>query len=179
MKICQFKETLLPVIDYYRIMAGREFWFDVAPSALLTCFFFYYSNLESEILPSVTSSIINFNAIMAGFNVAAISIFVTGNNSVIQDLKNEKSKTKKIGERKLSLYRITFINLIYSLFVQFLTVFLGVCYNLLYFNDMNNALFFIICLLFLHSIFLNFRNISNLYFSVKEKKTVTDLTKED
>ncbi len=116
---------------------------------------------------------------MAGFNVAAISIFVTGSNSVIQSLKNEKSKTKQIGERKLSLYKITFINLIYSLFIQFLTVFLGVCYNLLYFNEKNIALFFIICLLFLHSIFLNFRNISNLYFSIKEKQTVIDLTKED
>lgn len=168
MKIPLLNEVLIPVGDYFRVSQCREFIYEWFLPFLISigAGFLMATGSTVDQVQKLNSVVVNFSAILVGFSVAALSIISASSGGTIQDLKETQTKRRVLG-KKISLYRLVLINFIYVLFIEFMVVLLGVAHLMgqhLMSLKCTQWAYLPILFLFIHAVFLNFRNLTHFYF---------------
>lgn len=162
-------EFLTPINDYIETITIKEAFYDwLAPILLSISFFVYvrYSGIVIDV-KELLSPTINFLAILIGFSVACISVLSTNDNNNLKQLKGKLTE-RKTGTKHISLYQLILITYIYSVLIEFMTLFINLGYlffNLIgFFSSYQDLVASVNVLLLLHIILLNVRNVTNFYF---------------
>ena len=168
-----FKEFLILIYDYFSISKKYLLFDFVTPFAVTLLLFFFKSNVLSLNDPLLGQEI-TLLGIIAGFNITALSVLTTANNTMIEKLKSVSSQNR-IGGKKINLFQELYIFISYSVLVSFIIIFFSFIGYILpihaifetwavnFFSYFNVALTF-------HIFFLNVRNVSFIYFSFFNSK---------
>ena len=169
-----YLEFLFQVNDYFETLKLKECVFDWGVPAALSLLFFwaFHDKLRVEYIGEFVGYVINILAILIGFTITSLTILATGNNQTIAELKAFITK-RRIGGRKISLYKLTYITFSFNLLMETLLL-LG---SLLFFmvikfganEKILKWLFLPYGIILLQIIFLNIRNITNFYFTVRRE----------
>lgn len=170
-------EFLYPINDYRKTLQRDEFIFDwIFP--LLIAFFSaiyickYDCTIAKESADSLFKTIITLLSILIGFTISSIAI-LTSTADKLKEIDTERS----IGSTNISLYQLTNILFIFTLFSEIISLIINLIAVLMISYDIplivNHLNVFIVVDLFLISnvLFLNIRNMSNFYFILHILKT--------
>lgn len=117
------------IIDYLKFSTKTEKTFDFFVPCLITTgillFIFYHEPATGTVLKGVkdiNNQTLTFISILAGFNVASISVIATNNSSLLIHLKQKPSR-KAQGK---SLYEIMLTFFTAAIVSQFFIIFIGI-----------------------------------------------------
>ncbi len=167
-----YLDFILIPIDYIRTSKLRVFIFEwIIPSII--CFLIYlslYKGAVSYNFEDYINKIISLEGILVGFSIASITFLTTASNRNVELLKTHKTKYK-IGLKELNLMDLILINFSFSLFTEILILvvnltapILMIGFNLSFHSKI--VLFSINVLFVLHNLFLNIRNLVDLYLAL-------------
>lgn len=166
-----YGEWLIPVIDYFRTLKKKEFYYEwVTP--LLVAFFVsfsyrYLGNVETA-LSKLRDILPDTLAILIGFTITCITVLVASSSKTIDLLKITETNDRKISNKKVSMFQWFLILFIYVLVAQiFLLIFIFFSSYVLTIYKTTFLVYvslFIKTFLILHILLILIRNITNFYF---------------
>jgi hypothetical protein len=176
-------EVFLPIKDYFNTLEGRDVSWDFgipAVASVAVVLLVFSLDIATETLKAIGSSYMSFGAVLMGFAIACFTIFATSSNPNVEEIRLRKTDKKTRGQ-KMTLYQeilagFMFIILLSTsgLLLSFI-LFLGS----MFFIPPYKGLLILLggtTLLFLSSIFLIVRNMTNFYHILWKKP---DLKKEE
>lgn len=110
-----YKEFLFNISDYFCLLRKNEARFEFVLPFLIGIGAFVSARFGLD-LYSVVVEIMQILEIVLGFLLAVLALFVTINESKVQSLK-EYMTERKLGGKKVSLYRYYIIEISYLIFV--------------------------------------------------------------
>lgn len=163
-----FREFLIPVYDYFSI-SKKYLFFDFGIPILISFFIYIFKSNSVIFNNNILGQEITLLGIIAGFNITALSVLTTANNSMIDKLKEKKSENR-ISGKKIDLFQELYIFISYSILVSFFIIFFSfIGYILPVKKITSENIFDFFCftnlMLIFHCVFLNIRNVAFIYFS--------------
>lgn len=162
-------KSYLILINDYLFTLKKNVYFDIFLPFLLSIIlgFFLINNLlnfDKNFVVNLTTVL----GILAGFNVTAITILTSTNNSTVEELKEKKTGIFVDG-LEVSFFRKLYILISYSILICLITIILNTVGYLIkwecFINKNKISILKIIdVFLILHIFFVNIRNITSLYF---------------
>lgn len=167
-----YLEFLIPFKDYIVTLKLREVIFDLCLPFIISIVFYFFvirNGKYNDDIKEFNSHIIAFISVLIGFSIAAVTLLITSNNRNVEALQENYSGERRIGNRRISLYQLVLIIFTSALIVEFLTLLFNLGYFLVSslnanFKNLWGVFYAINIFLIMHIIFLNIRNITNLYF---------------
>ncbi|MEA4834975.1 MAG: hypothetical protein VB133_07570 [Anaeromusa sp.] len=166
-----YGEWIVPIGDYYSILKPTERNYEIylpAFIALVVTGIYYDSGCILPALLKLRDILPASLAILIGFSITSITIWLSSNNKNIDDVKNRSTEDRIISGKLISIYQWVLIMFIYVLLVQIfllLMVFFTAFILRIYSGDIfMSCLLFIEVYLTLHILFLLIRSITNFYF---------------
>jgi len=163
-----FKNNYILINDYLCTLK-KNIWFDIFTPLLIAIalgglMFNHFLVLNKSFIVSLLSVL----GIFAGFSLTAISIMTATNTTSIDKLKKTFTD-KTIDGLKVSVFRLFYIMVSYSVLISLFTIILNTIACLIPWSKINapiiiNMLKIADIALILHIFFLNIRNITHLYF---------------
>lgn len=167
-----FREFLVLIIDYFTI-SKKYLLFDMLIPFIFSILIIYVFPSQLAFNNEFIGQIISLVGILAGFNITAITFLSSTSSEMVDELKAKKG-IERIGGKKINLFQELYIYISYSTLLAFIIIFFEVIGYVVPISSIFNIPFFnLLCLLnltiVLHSILLNIRNITFIYFSFFEK----------
>lgn len=172
-------EILILIRDHFCITNKKEIFFIWGLPAIFSVFF-YFLFLSDALKLKDFKDFINANlaylAIFVGFAITCITILLTSNSNNINEIRNKKIE-RKIRGIEISLYQKIYINFIFLIFFEILTLFFSLLFSLIVsksgemcFDIFSKVYlsFIIYCLMV--TLLLNIRNIVSFYHIFFTKK---------
>ena len=164
-----YLEFLFPLGDYFRTLNFKETTYEIITPAIIA-FIVYYKLLCPPIISGISayfSSILTLLAILIGFSIASVTVLATNSSTNVEELKSTMTE-RRIGDYKISLFRLIIINFIFALLIEIFCLIFNLSYGLLYKTGhlkwFIEEYYAINVFLLLHIFLLNIRNITNFYF---------------
>ncbi|MFE9079838.1 hypothetical protein [Bacillus mobilis] len=166
-----YGEWLIPVIDYFRTLNKKEFFYEwttpMLVAFLITFSYRFLGNAENA-LSKLRGILPDTLAILIGVTITCITVLVASSSKTIDLLKNTETKNRKISNKKINMYQWFLILFIYVLIVQIsLLIFIFFSSYVLTVYKTSFVVFtslFIMTFLLLHILLILIRNIANFYF---------------
>jgi len=163
-------------IDYFKTIGWRVFVFEWVLPMILSCMIYYsfYKGVSSYSFNDYINKIISLESILVGFSITSVTFLTTAGNRNIEDLK--KKETKKVHYGKpLFLMDLIIINFSFSLFLEILILISNLIFPLLLLGKSISfqteiVLFSINIFFVLQNLFLNLRNLVDLYLALMRKE---------
>lgn len=167
-----YREHLFIIGDYWGTVNRSEAIFDVLIPLVGAAITYFTINLpnpqpsETPLVISLTETLISTLSILIGFSAASITILVTADNKNIELLKSTQSRSRKLGGKPISLFKLANILFFAVLLSEFLALIFCV---ILRFNPsfaIHHERMFCAVLfgLIMHIILSNVRCFTSLYF---------------
>lgn len=167
---------LIP-LDYFRTLGKR--WsvvtFEWGLPALIGFWFFHslYKHSTSCDFNDYINKIISLEGVLVGFSITSITFLTTASNKSIEQLGQHKTRYR-IGKKTLSLMDLILINFSYSLLSEVLLLIVNLAAPVILLSyELNFGSKIILIAInigfVLHNLFLNIRNLSDIYFAIMKK----------
>lgn len=167
---------ILIVLDYFRALTRRVAVFEwLMPLILsLAIYLTLYKHFSSFPFGTFTDKILGLEGVLVGFSITSITFLTAGSNSNIELLKKHPVDVF-LGPRQFSLYDLMLTNFSFSLFTEIGIVLIAIIAPIFikHFEPLHfvsKAQIFSIYLFFVvQNLFLNIRNMSEVYFTLVRK----------
>lgn len=164
--------VLVPFFDFFFTLDLREVIFVYFIPIVLTVLMYcgVINNSTDKGLTDILGYFINLLAILIGFSITGIAMLASGGSKNLDRLRATNSVNKKIDGKAVDLYKLLLISFIYVVLIEIFTLTLNLLYSFAYPTEFAGkyliAFYTVDCFLFLHIIFQNIKNVTNLYFSL-------------
>lgn len=162
-------------LDYFRTLGFRKITFDWIFPAIISFLVFLslYKGASSYGFNDYLNKIISLEGILVGFSITSITFLTTASNRNIEGLQKHLTKLW-IGEKNLTLMDLVIVNFSFSLFIEVLILVVNLTAPILVLSfglsfQTKIILFSINILFVLHNLFLNIRNLVDLYLALMKK----------
>ncbi len=169
-------DFILLFFDYFKTTTRRVVVFEwIIPLILSTiAFIALFTN------KSMTSLYINYQetfvsllGVLIGFSITVITLLISTSNENVEGLKKFET-IYFIGKKKINLFDLLVLNFSYSIIIEILLIVSILFYpsiKIIFHLDIITklGLFSLSFFLILHVLFLNLRNVSDLYFTLISK----------
>ena len=172
-----YSDPCLALLFYFDVVNRKEFCYEIGipliiTSALGICLWQHY---DVEVIKGILEAVLDLYAILVGFTITTISIFLTSDTNKIAVLNKKSGRT--IREKEIPYYQLIHLLLIYSIIIGLLII--GAIVIVLILSDIVNddtvkdikiikilykGMFYLIIFGTFHNILLTIRNITNFYF---------------
>lgn len=167
---------LLIIIDYFRCLNKRVFTFEWGIPLIITigAYTSLYKYFTEFPFASYVDKILGLEGVLVGFSITSITFLTAGSNAGIEKLKG-KMMGVFIGKREFSLFDMMLINFSFSLIFEIVIILITLLSPMLIptlniLNFTSKAGYFSVFLFFvIQNLFLNIRNISEVYFALIRK----------
>lgn len=165
-------EFLILLFEY--IFINRKSFLKQVGACILVGFAIYYFANEqalTEHVASLHSNIMTTIGILTGFSISIFTVFLTIENSNIEEAKKE-SVGKKLYNKDISLYDSTLIELAYVIIIQGFLLIVNFLYpTFVDIQQTKNKVFFSIDIaLTIYIIILLMKSVLDFYFIITKKK---------
>lgn len=163
---------LTPIRDFVLTTNKKEFNFVFLLPGIITllAYIFIMHDLNPSDVMDNLGNFINLLAILIGFSITGIAILASGGSKNLDKLRATESAEKKLDGKPVDLYKLLLINLIAVVIFEIIALTINLFFSFLYSSNSPKdslILFYTLdCFLFLVIIFLNLKNVTNLYFSL-------------
>ena len=177
-----YLEFFILIADYFRTLNKRIALYEWLVPFLLGCIIFlllyFGSNVNATKIFKDNS--INLLGILAGFSITIITILTTGHSRNLERIKKKETEVR-IGNRKVTLYRLLLINFTYSVIIEAFLIIFCLTYPLVLSNvEIPNLgkyiVFSVLVFLIIHVLLLTIRNLTDFYLIITRP---TDKTSEN
>lgn len=169
-----YSDFLILVFHYFALLNRREVVYEWVIPGILTTGAALVANfcgfcIDTGFLKQFVGALINLFAILVGFTITAVAVFVT-----IDMAKNDflsKASSRYIFGGPITWYHFIYLNLVYAIVVGVILLGLSLGSLLLLTIDSGKLSVAIFCVLTFgtaHLLLLSMRNITNLYFAFFE-----------
>jgi hypothetical protein len=169
-----YSDFMIPVFHYFALLNRHEFVYEWVVPALLTAGACLVANfwgfcIDAGFLKQFVGALINLFAILVGFTITSVAIFVT-----IDRAKNDflsKTSSRCIFGDPITWYHFIYLNLIYAIVVGVILLGLSLGSLLLLTrvtDGLSVAIFSVLTFGTAHLLLLSMRNVTNLYFAFFE-----------
>lgn len=166
-------------LDYFRTIRFRNFLFEWGgPFALsFLTYISLYKSVTQYDFNEYVNKIISLESILVGFSITSITFLTTASNRNIENLKDKETEFVLFG-KKISLMDLIIINFSFSLFSESVILITNLVSPiiLLWFNvtfQTKILLFSLNVLFVLQNLFLNIRNLTDIYLALARKENET------
>lgn len=169
---------LFPISDYFVTIKKSEFVTDFILPLIFTIiihFTIIVNITDTDIIDNL-GNIINLLAILIGFSITCITLLSSTGSKNVDDLKH-KDTNRKIAGIPVTLYRLLLISFTYITIVEIFALSLNLVSSLMYstahFRRYLILFYTIDAYLLIHIVFVNVRNVTNIYFCLfKDEKVI-------
>lgn len=167
-----YLEFLMPVKDYVSTIKKEELVFEWGIPFLLS-FLAYLYLLKGGIqyqnnINKLNSEILSTLSVLLGFSMASVTLLVTSSSTSIEALKRKNSE-RRIGQKSVKMYQLILITFTFLMLIELLGMFFNISYSFLL-DTLGNSFWkeftCINLLIMAHVIFLNMRNLVNIYMTL-------------
>lgn len=179
-----YLEFLFPVKDYLATLKLKEAIFDFAlPLAISFSVYFFVlrSSPYSDALKEVNGYVVNFLGILIGFSIASVTLLITSSSKNVESLQENYSGNRRVGSQRINLFQLILITFTSVLMVEIFTLIFNLFFTLSIalnqkIREYWSCFYSVNLFLMMHIIFLNIRNITNLYFVFSTRRKVPQPT---
>ena len=178
-----YLEFLVPVRDYFSTINKKELLFEWGLPFLFSFIAYFYLSIGGiqyqNNVNKLNSEILGTLSVLLGFSMASVTLLVTSSSTSINALKG-KDSDRRIVQKTVKMYQLILITFTFLMLVELLGMFLNISYS--FFLDTLGDSFWkeftcLNLLIMAHVIFLNVRNLVNIYMTSAKTGLRLNVTK--
>ncbi|PCI03617.1 MAG: hypothetical protein COB81_03780 [Flavobacteriaceae bacterium] len=175
-----YLEFVLLISDYFKTLSRRIALFDWFVPFLfgISIFVLLYTGAKVSSTEVFKNSSISLLGILAGFSITIITILTTGHSKNLTAIKNQET-SYKIGNTKITLFRLLLINFTYSVVLEVFLIIFCLTYPIVLENIEFSCLtkyigFSVLVFFVLHLLLLTVRNLTDFYLIITKPENLRD-----
>jgi len=167
-----YLEFFILIVDYFRTLNKRIIIYEWLLPLVLGLIIFFLLKIGANVNATkiFKDNSINLLGILAGFSITIITILTTGHSRNLEQIKKVETKVK-IGNNKVTLYRLLLINFTYSVILEAFLIIFCLTYPLVLSNLEipiigKYVVFSVLVFLIIHVLLLTIRNLTDFYLII-------------